>query len=465
MTEMRQLVDAAMDRIMALIDTLPQQAVDTSSNVDAEFVRSLIEPLPETPATIDELLDQVFDHAVHRSLNPISPGFMGYVPGGGLFHAAVADLIADGINRYVGAAAVAPALSRIEANVVQWLCDIVGYPESARGFLTSGGSLATLSAMITARHVVLGDDFSKGIIYYSDQRHHCIDKAALLAGFTRKQLKPLPTDESYRLDVTECRRAVGRDRDDGLRPFMIVGNAGSVNTGAVDPLAELGAFAGEESLWFHVDAAYGGLFCLTDRGKRILRGLDSADSIVVDPHKTLFLPYGTGALLVRDGRHLKATHSSTADYLPRLQDEEELWDFCEISPELTRPFRGLRVWLPIKLHGVGVFRDVLNEKLDLARWLHDRILEIEELEILAPPELSILAFAVKDTGRPVEERNERSRRLLSLVNRKNRVHLTGTMLDGVFAIRIAIVAYRTHLQHVEMLLEDLVEALGELRPI
>ncbi len=459
---MRRLVDAAMDRIIALIETLPQQAVDTSSNVDPDFVRSLIEPLPEKPASFDDLLDQIFDHAVNRSLNPISPGFMGYVPGGGLFHAAVADLIADSINRYVGAAAVAPALSRIEANVVQWLCDIVGYPGSARGFLTSGGSLATLSAMITARHVVLGDDFSKGVIYFSDQRHHCVDKAALLAGFTREQLEPLRSDEAYRLDVTELRRAVGRDRGDGLRPFMIVGNAGSVNTGAVDPLAEIGEFAREEDLWFHVDAAYGGLFCLTDRGKQILRGLDSADSIVVDPHKTMFLPYGTGALLVRDGKHLKETHSQRADYLPRPQDEEELWDFCEISPELTRPFRGLRLWLPIKLHGAGVFRDALDEKLDLARWIHDRISEIEELEILAPPELSILAFAVRDTGRPVEERNERSRRLLELVNRRNRVHLTATMLDGVFAIRIAIVAYRTHREHVEMLLEDLVSALGEV---
>ena len=462
-TEVRHLVEAVVERITTLYAELPHRPADTSPAADPAAIRSLIEPLPTEPSKLDDLLDLIFDRATAAGLNPISPGFMGYVPGGGLFHAAVADLIADTINQYVAVSAVAPVLNQLETNVIRWLCQIIGYPESARGFLTSGGSMATLSAITTARDIHLGEKFSDGVIYVSDQVHHCVTKAAVLSGFPRSMIRILPADKAFRLKPEAVEEAIRRDRRRGLRPFMIVASAGTVNTGTVDALPSLAALARREGLWLHVDAAYGGLFRLTDRGKEILRGIDEADSVVVDPHKTLFLPYGTGCLMVREGRHLHRTHGSSADYLPALQaSDADAWDFCEISPELTRPFRGLRVWLPMKLYGAGVFRDYLDEKLDLARWVEGRIREIPELEILAPAELSILAFAAVCHGCPIEERNERTRRLIKLINEKNRVHLTGTVLDGLFAIRIAVVAYRTHRDRMEMLLEDLTTSLAEL---
>ena len=193
----------------------------------------------------------------------------------------------------------------------------------------------------------------------------------------------------------------------------------------------------------------------------MLRGIEQADSLVLDPHKTLFLPYGTGALLVREGGSLRAAHSSRADYMPPMQEDDDFMDFCELSPELTRPFRGLRVWLPIKMHGVSVFRDYLDEKLDLTRWIEDQILNIPELDVLAPAELSIMAFAVKDTGQSLDERNAATRALMQRINARQRVHLTGTLLDGVFAIRICIVLFRAHQDRIEMLLEDLRAALNE----
>ncbi len=469
--QMDQLVDAAMVRIHELIRTLPEQAVDTSNNIDAATLGALVEPMPETGSDIDTLMDLIFDHASRASLNPISPGFMGYVPGGGLFHAAVADLVGDSLNRYVGVAGVAPALSQIESNVIRWFCQIMDYPSSARGFLTTGGSLATLSAVTTARHVRLGEDFSKGVIYVSDQAHHCISKAARLAGFPAAHVRILPGDNHFRLVPDLVRQSIAEDRAKGFKPFMIVANAGTTNTGAVDPLDGLGDLARQENLWFHVDAAYGGFFCLTERGRKTMQGINAADSIVLDPHKTLFLPYGTGALLVRDGNTLKQTHSSTADYMPPMQDDEELMDFCELSPELTRPFRGLRVWLPLKLHGAAVFREYLDEKLDLARWIESEIRKIPELEIVAAPELSILAFAIKNDGHSMAKRNALTRSLIQRINEKQRVHLTGTQLKGVYAIRIAIVAYRLHQDRMEMLLEDLNSALkalkgtGQINPI
>jgi aromatic-L-amino-acid decarboxylase len=459
--QMQQLVDAAMTRIKTLIRTLPEQPVDTSGELDAACIADLVEPLPESGSDLEQLLDRVFDHATSASLNPISPGFMGYVGGGGLFHAAVADLIAGTLNRYLGISVVAPALGQIEANVIRWFCQIMGFGTAAGGFLTTGGSLATLSALTTARHVRLGEDFSRGLIYVSDQAHHCIAKAASLAGFPRANVRVLPTDSSFRIMPDQLRAAIDKDRGDGLTPFMIVGNAGTTRTGAIDPLPELAELASREGLWFHVDAAYGGFFCLTERGRTLLQGIDAADSIVLDPHKTLFLPYGTGALLVREGQHLKATHSSGADYMPPMRDDDTLMDFCELSPELTRPFRGLRVWLPFKLHGVGVFRDYLDEKLDLARWIEQQIRQLPGLEILAPARLSILAFAVSAQQHSLQQRNQMTRKLIQRINNRQRAHLTGTMLDGLFAIRIAIVPYRTHLDRMEMLLEDIRSSLAE----
>ncbi|MCZ6656017.1 MAG: aminotransferase class V-fold PLP-dependent enzyme [Gammaproteobacteria bacterium] len=452
---LRRMLGLATDRIVAFTKDIPNQPVDTSSAMNAAEL--VLEPIPRDPVDIECLLDDVFDQATRASLNPVSPGFMGYVPGGGLLHAGVADLVANALNRYIGVARIAPALSQMEASVISWFCEIMGYPTSARGFLTSGGSLANLSAVVTARHTKLGDDFSRGVIYVSDQVHHCIDKAARIAGFADTQLRVLPTDSRFRLDAETVADAIEQDRAQGLEPFLLIASAGTTNTGAVDPLDALADLADEEDLWFHVDGAYGGFFRMTERGKAILRGIERADSVVLDPHKSLFLPYGTGALLVRNGQHLKATHSSAADYLPDLQDHDEVVDFCEISPELTRPFRGLRVWLPMKMHGIDAFRDCLDEKLDLANWIQEQIAVLPDIELVAKADLSILAFVVKGSDR--HSMNTRTRNLIEFINQKNRVHLTGTRIDGTFAIRIAVVSYRTHLDRMEMLLEDLQDGL------
>lgn len=461
--EMRVLVDSVMDRLMTFLGTLAEQPVDGTRQVDPSRALAAAEPLPRSGTPLETLLSQLFDEAVPGSLNPAAPGFMGYVPGGGLFHAAVADLISNTINRYVGVAAVAPLLTQIEANVVRWFCEIVGYGPAARGFLTSGGSLANLSAVVTARIVRLGEDFSRAVVYLSDQAHHCVAKAAHLAGLPQRNLRVLRTDASLALDAQAVRCAIHEDRARGLEPFMIVASAGTTNAGVIDPLGPLADVAHEEHVWFHVDAAYGGFFRLTDTGRTLLDGLERADSIVLDPHKTLFLPYGTGALVLREGRHLKIAHGSHAEYLPPLQHDEQLVDFCEISPELTRPFRGLRVWLPFKMHGVETFRAYLDEKLALADWIAQKLDSLEGIEVLVRPTLSILAFAVRH-GDTTGERNRMTRDLLERINARQRVHLTGTKLHDRFVIRIAIGVFRTHREHVELLFEEIGQCLGDSSP-
>src|SRR5438034_534960 len=364
---MRALVDRAMDRIVRHVESLPRQpAADVEGA--AELARSLAEPLPEDGAPFEELLALLFDTAVPKSFNTAGPGYLAYIPGGGLFHAAVADLIAGAVNRYVGVWLAAPALAQLEANVVRWFCQIVGYPDAARGILTTGGSLANFTAVVTARRERLPEDFLGGTLYVSDQAHHSLQKAAMLAGFPPANVRVVPSDDGFRIRVDALRRLIAEDRDTGMRPFFLNGNAGTTNTGAVDDLVALADLAREEGLWYHVDGAYGGFFALTDRGREALAGIERSDSVTLDPHKALFLPYGTGSLLVRDGPALRRAHSVRAEYLPPMQEADDLVDFCEISPELSRDFRGLRVWLPFKMHGAAAFRRALDEKLDLALW-------------------------------------------------------------------------------------------------
>jgi aromatic-L-amino-acid decarboxylase len=457
--EMRRLIDGAAQRIIEHIESLPSQP---SSNVEGatEFARSLIEPLPQRGETYEKLLDFLFRDAIPRSFNSAGPGYVAYVPGGGIFHAAIADLIADAVNRYVGVFAAAPALVQLEANVVRWFCEIVGYRKGSGGVLTTGGSLAMLIAIITARKSIVGDDFARATLYAGDQIHHAFQKSASLAGFPRANVREIESDESFRVRVDLLEEAIARDRAAGFTPVLIAGSAGTVATGAVDDLRALGRLAQQESMWFHVDGAYGAFFMLTERGRAAMRGIERADSIVLDPHKTLFQPYGTGALLVRDVAQLREAHSMAASYLPQFQDEEEFIDFCELSPELSRDFRGLRIWLPLKLFGVEPFRQQLDEKLDLTRWATEELRKIEGMEIVAEPQLSIVAFRLIRGG--LTNLDALNRRLLDRINARKRVMLTGTTLGTMFVLRICVVSFRTHLDRMQMCLEDIRAAVGEV---
>ena len=460
---LRRLIDAAAARVVAHIDSLPRQPSADVEGGEA-LARSLVERLPETGQPAEELLDFLFDRVIPKSFNTAGPGYLAYIPGGGLPQSAVADFVATATNRYVGVFAAAPGLAQLESNVLRWFCDLAGLPDSARGILTSGGSLATFSALVAARRDRLPDDFLRGTIYASDQTHHAVQKAAVLAGFPEDRVREIPTDSTYRIRVDALASALRADREAGWSPFLLVGNAGTTNTGAVDDLVALADFAARERLWFHVDAAYGGFFLLTEDGRRVMRGIDRADSVVLDPHKGLFLPYGAGALLVRDGETLKRAHALSADYMPSMQEDADLTDFNLLSPELSRDFRGLRVWLPLRMHGAAPFRRNLEEKLALARWAADALREIPNVEIVAEPQLSILAFRRVRPGASDPELDSENRRILERVNARKRVYLTGTMVAGRFAIRICVLSFRTHRDRMEQGLEDIRAALLEEDP-
>jgi aromatic-L-amino-acid decarboxylase len=459
--EMRRLLDAAAERTIAHVASLSRQP---SWNLEGgeQLARSLSEPVPETGTGAEKLLDLVFEKIVPASLNTAGPGYLAYIPAGGLFPSAVAELVSNAVNRYAGVFSVAPGLVALEANVIRWFAALVGYPPESQGILTTGGSLSNFSALVTARRERLPEDFLSGMLYTSDQTHHSVQKAAMLAGFPQANVRVIASDGRFRIRLDALEAAVAEDRRTGKTPFLLSANAGTTNTGAVDDLNALADFAGREGLWFHVDGAYGGFFAMTEEGKRILSGIARADSLVLDPHKSLFLPYGTGCLLVRDGAALKRAHQLSADYMPTMQDDPDQPDFNLLSPELSREWRGLRVWLPIKMHGIGAFRRALEEKLALARQAADALRAMPGVEIVAEPQLSLVAFRAVAGGETEEAANARNRRWLEGINARKRVYLTGTRLGGRFVLRLCVLSFRTHADAIAKALEDARAALAEI---
>lgn len=413
---------------------------------------SFREAPPETGQEMAAILDRLAP-AVAKSFNSAGPGYLAYIPGGGLYAAALADFIACAVNRYVGMEQAAPALARIETTVIDWLVGLMGYPAGARGILTSGGSLSNFSAVTTARAAKLPEDFLAGTIYVSSETHHSLLKAARLAGFPRGSVRVLPVDQRLRLIPAALDEAVRADRSRGLAPFLVVANVGTTNTGAIDPLRDILEIARSHDLWVHGDAAYGGFFRLAPGGAVLMPGIEECDSITLDPHKGFFLPYGTGCLLVRDGEALRRAHQETAEYLQDVQLREGSANFADISPELSRDFRGLRMWLPVQLHGLAAFRDQLAEKLALARFAYDELRSDGLFEMLDEPQLSIVAFRLRG---PAAEADAKGAELMRRVNAGGRVFLSSTRIAGRHALRICVLSFRTHLDRVQ-------EAVAALR--
>jgi aromatic-L-amino-acid/L-tryptophan decarboxylase len=452
---MQAMGRAVLDRLIDHIAALDDQPA--CGDVRAEdLCRAMREPPPEHGAGLETLLDPLFREWIPRSFNAASPGYLAYIPGGGIFPAALADLIADGVNRYTGVWQAAPALVQVEANALDWLRDWMGFPPTTRGLFTTGGSMATFNAVLCARERLLGPDLRAGVLYTSDQAHASVAKSARLAGIFPDRVRTVAVDEHFRMRVDALVAAIDADRRAGLRPFLVVSTAGTTNTGAVDPLEAIADLCDHAGMWHHVDGAYGAFFHLVEPLRPLLAGLPRADSLTLDPHKGLFLPYGTGALLVRDGAALRAVHGVQAGYMPPGADAE-FYDPAQHGPELSRGFPGLRVWLTIKLFGAARLRAALAEKRELAVLAAEALARMPGVVLVAPPQLSLLAFRLEPPGATPAEQDLATRRLLERVNARGRVMLTGCETGGRFLGRICVLSFRTRRRHVEAAVEQICE--------
>ncbi|HKQ62779.1 MAG TPA: aminotransferase class V-fold PLP-dependent enzyme [Candidatus Polarisedimenticolaceae bacterium] len=450
--ELRRWIDRCAEFVVEHVGSLADQP---SWDVEgaAELAASFTGPPPESGVPLEQVLARL-GPAVAKSFNTAGPGYLAFIPGGGIPSSALAEFLGQAVNRYVGMNAAAPVLARIEALVVEWLAGLMGYPPTAGGVLTTGGSLSNLIAVVTARAAKLPENFLDGTLYVSEECHVSVSKAARIAGFPERAVRRVPVDARYRLVPAALEAAIVADRQHGLRPFLVVPSVGTTNTGAIDPLPEILAIARRHDLWVHADAAYGGFFRLVPDGAARMPGLEACDSITLDPHKGLFLPYGTGCLLAREPQRLLAAHRGGAGYLQDVAAAPGAMNFADISPELSREFRGLRLWLPLVLHGLEPFRRQLAEKLELARWAYDALRDDPRVTMLDAPQLSIVAFDAGPIGPELQRR----------VNARRRVFLSSSSIGGRYVLRLCVLSFRTHQDRIAAAVEAIREEAAALTP-
>ncbi|HXU46451.1 MAG TPA: pyridoxal-dependent decarboxylase [Thermoanaerobaculia bacterium] len=449
---------ASSERFLRAIET-----VKAYDDAPGKGIGLLDAPIGEHGLALDAAIELLEREAVKPGGNPASGGHLAYIPGGGIYHAALGDFLGAVSNKYAGIFFTGPGPVRMENLLVRWVADLVGYPASAGGHIASGGSLATLAAICAARdaHGLKAAEFASAVVYLTNQAHYCLEKALRIAGLGEARIRTIPIDESFRMRPEALEEAIAADRRQGLRPWLILAAAGATDTGAVDPLDALATIAARERCWFHVDAAYGGFFLLTEHGRGVLAGIERSDSVVLDPHKSLFLPWGAGVLVVRDVEPLAATHSYTGHYMQDALREPGEISPADVSPELTKPFRALRMWLPLILLGTEPFRAALEEKLLLARYFY-REVQALGFAVGPSPDLSIVTFRWAPPGVPLEAANRINEAIVEAMRKDGRIFLSSTLLDGRFTLRMVALSFRTHLRTIDSTLRILAEQVAGL---
>jgi aromatic-L-amino-acid decarboxylase len=456
--QLRGAVVASSERFLRRIHAL-KAYVETEDR----GVGLLAAPIAEHGIALEDAIEMLEHDVVRPGGNPASGGHLAYIPGGGLYHSALGDFLAAVNNKYAGIFFTGPGPVRMENMLVRWVGDLVGYPAQAGGHIASGGSIANLTAVATARdaHGLRGADYATAVVYLTGQAHHSIQKALRIAGMGEAQVRCVEVDDCFRMRPQALAQAIAHDRAAGLRPWLVIAAAGTTDTGAVDPLDAIGAIAEREGCWYHVDAAYGGFFLLTEHGRRLLKGIERSHSVVLDPHKSLFLPWGSGMVLVRDAAALAATHSYTGHYMQDALQEPGEVSPADVSPELSKPFRALRMWMPLILLGTEPFRAALDEKLLLARYFR-REAQALGFEVGPEPDLSIVTFRWAPAGAGDDRANELNQALVDAVRRDGRVFLSSTMLNGRFTLRMAALSFRTHRRTIDLALRILREQVAAL---
>jgi glutamate/tyrosine decarboxylase-like PLP-dependent enzyme len=460
---MRSLGYRIVDQIVEHLENLaskPVMCVSPRFELEAE----LREPLPERPTPIDSLLAQL-RRAVWPNIGNVQhPRFFAFIPSPSNFVSVMADALAAGFNPFAGNWFEGSGPAQVELVTVDWLREMCGLPETAGGLFVSGGSMANLTALAAARREMLGERTDDAVIYFSDQTHNSIEKALRVLGFARNQVRALPSDENFRLPVESLRRAVAEDRADGKRPFCVVANAGATNTGAVDPLDQLADLCERENLWLHADGAYGAAAGLSERGRKLLTGIERVDSLSLDPHKWLFQPFEIGCVLARDARLLKKSFHTSAEYLEDAKRaEEEEVNYYDYGVQLTRGFRALKLWLSIKTFGAAAFREAIHRGFDLAEFAEDVLRRSGCWRIVTPATMGIVTFRYVAKGCSEAETDEIHRRMVRMMTEDGFAFANSTTLRGQIVMRLCTINPRTTEEDVRATIRQLEQFGRELQ--
>jgi glutamate/tyrosine decarboxylase-like PLP-dependent enzyme len=444
--EMRRLGYRVIDALVRHFDELPRKPVtrrDRRAALDALLARG--PGLSEEGLAPEEVIDWLTSEIFTRSMHMDHPRFFGFIPGPSNYVSALADALASGFNPGMATWLESSGPIALELRTVDWLRELVGFPETGGGLFLSGGSEANLTALVVARDRKLAERGSDGVVYCSRETHSSVERAIRILGLAPARLRKIPTDERFRISPSSLEEAVVRDRREGLLPFALVANAGTTSTGAVDPLAALAEIAARHGVWLHVDAAYGGATLLTAEGRERLAGIERADSVALDPHKWLFQPFETGCLLVRDRALLRRSFEVRPEYLKDAEGSDEEPNPSDYGLKLSRPFNALKLWLSLAVFGVGAFRRAVQKGLDRARTAEALLRDGGEWEIVTPAELGIVTFrfAPGDLALARERTDELQPLLVADLIADGFAFLSQTALDGRPVLRLCCINPRT----------------------
>jgi aromatic-L-amino-acid/L-tryptophan decarboxylase len=445
---MRQIGYRVVDTLVEHLATLPSQRVGTKGDPPA-LLKALSEPLPEQGMEFEAVLDQVERDVLANTMHVNHPRFFAYVPGPGNFVGAMADALISGYNVFAGTWISGSGPAAVELTVLEWLREMCGLPASAGGVFVSGGTLANLTALAVARHVKISGPLEAATVYFSDQAHSSLEKALRVIGLAPGNLRKLPSDAAFRIPIGELRRRIVQDRAAGKRPFCAIASAGTTNTGAIDPLAELSVLCREQDLWLHVDGAYGAAAVIARRGRELLAGLELADSLSLDPHKWLFQPYEIGCVLVRNRAHLRDTFRILPEYLKDTQLHSEEFNFTDHGIQLTRNFRALKLWMSLKVFGLAAFRAAIERGFVLGEFTEACLRGMPGWEIVTPAQMGIVCFRYSSAD------DAAHLRLVQTLLEDGFALITSTVLRGQTVLRTCTINPRTTEADIQASLERL----------
>jgi aromatic-L-amino-acid/L-tryptophan decarboxylase len=469
-SELRALGHRMVDDMMDYLERVRERPVWRS--VPPETRAALDEPVPRGPTDPAAVYQQFHEHILPYPNGNIHPRFWGWVMGTGTPLAMLADMLASGMNPHLAGFDQSPVL--VERQVIRWMAELLGFPAGASGLLVSGGSVANLIGLAVARNVRAGFDVRADglqrpgtprlLVYGSTETHSWAKKGSELLGLGDRAFRRIPVNAGYEVDLAALRTTIAADRATGHRPFCVIGNAGTINTGATDDLRALAAICREEKLWFHVDGAFGALTALAPSLRSTVAGLEEADSMAVDLHKWGYLPFEVGLALVRHPEAHRSTFATASSYLDEMPRGILAggFPFAELGLQLSRGFRALKVWMSLKSHGADAWARLVEQNVAQARYLRDRIAAEPRLELLAPVPLNVVCFRFTAPGLDGAALDSVNQEILILVQERGIAVPSSTVLGGRFALRVAITNHRSRREDFDLFVEAVLAAGAEL---